>query len=47
MHTSVSVPDTDLLVTQDWAAYSPEDHDLWRILHERRMKDLERIPSIL
>lgn len=47
MHTSVSVPDTDLLVTQDWAAYSPEDHDLWRILHERRMKDLERTGSHL
>jgi phenylalanine-4-hydroxylase len=27
-------------VEQRWQAYTPEDHDVWALLYERRMKDL-------
>jgi phenylalanine-4-hydroxylase len=47
MHTTLSLPGPDVLVTQDRAAYTPEDHDVWRILHERRMKVLARTGSRL
>jgi phenylalanine-4-hydroxylase len=27
-------------IAQDWSTYTPEDHDVWRTLYERRMRDL-------
>jgi len=33
------------VTTQQWAKYRPEDHEVWRILHNRRMIDLERTAS--
>lgn len=32
---------------QDWAAYTPEDHAVWGILYERRMKTLRQTGSRL
>jgi len=31
--------------TQEWSSYSDEDHEVWKILHDRRMSDLERTGS--
>lgn len=33
------------LTTQEWTEYSPGDHEVWRILHDRRMSDLESTGS--
>jgi phenylalanine-4-hydroxylase len=32
-------------IEQRWETYTAEDHDVWRILYERRMRDLERTGS--
>ncbi len=32
-------------VTQDWNAYTEENHEVWEILYSRRMKDLESTAS--
>lgn len=34
-------------ISQDWARYTVEDHDVWKILYERRMKALETTASEL
>jgi phenylalanine-4-hydroxylase len=34
-------------ITQDYGAYSEEDHDVWRILYERRMQTLRDTGSIV
>jgi phenylalanine-4-hydroxylase len=47
MQASIPEPDTAHRVTQDWTSYTPEDHTVWRILHERRMRELERTGSRL
>lgn len=31
-----------IFTTQDWNAYTDEDHAVWGILYERRMRELER-----
>ena len=38
---------TDLprFITQDYAAYTADDHDVWRILYERRMETLAQTGS--
>jgi phenylalanine-4-hydroxylase len=33
--------DPSIFTTQDWAAYTDEDHAVWGILYERRMRELE------
>ncbi|HEX6693085.1 MAG TPA: phenylalanine 4-monooxygenase [Longimicrobiales bacterium] len=33
--------ETDFFTTQDWSAYSAEQHAVWQILYERRMSTLE------
>lgn len=37
--------DTSIFTTQNWSAYSAEDHDVWRILYERRMQTLRHTGS--
>ena len=32
--------DPGIFTVQDWAAYTPEEHETWGILYERRMKEL-------
>lgn len=32
--------DASIFTTQDWAAYTDEDHAVWGILYERRMREL-------
>jgi len=32
--------DAGIFVQQDWAAYTPEEHETWGILYERRMNEL-------
>jgi phenylalanine-4-hydroxylase len=44
---SVSPGSTSFFITQDWSAYTPEDHAVWKILFERRMTALERTGSRL
>jgi len=38
--TAVSL-DADFFTIQDWAAYSDENHEVWGILYDRRMRQLE------
>jgi phenylalanine-4-hydroxylase len=51
MHThdavNVSAPALPQFLTQDHAAYSAENHDVWRILYERRMDTLRDTGSIV
>lgn len=39
------VLDPTIFSRQDWDAYTDEQHDVWRILYERRMKDLKETGS--
>jgi phenylalanine-4-hydroxylase len=32
--------DAGIFIQQDWAAYTPEEHETWGILYERRMNEL-------
>ncbi len=32
--------DSGIFIRQDWAAYTPEEHETWGILYERRMEEL-------
>ncbi|HEX2203684.1 MAG TPA: phenylalanine 4-monooxygenase [Longimicrobium sp.] len=32
--------DESIFTTQDWPAYTAENHDVWRLLYERRMHEL-------
>ena len=38
-HLHAPAPST--FITQDWSAYSPEDHHVWSLLYDRRMATLE------
>ena len=40
MHTHELVQDLPRFITQDYSAYSEENHDVWRILYQRRMETL-------
>jgi phenylalanine-4-hydroxylase len=40
MHTHGIARDLPRFITQDYAAYTPENHDVWRTLYERRMRTL-------
>jgi phenylalanine-4-hydroxylase len=33
---------TSIFIEQDWTAYTDEDHEVWGILYERRMRELRR-----
>jgi phenylalanine-4-hydroxylase len=33
-------PDPSIFTRQDWSAYTPEQHEVWSILYERRMREL-------
>ncbi|HUF68060.1 MAG TPA: phenylalanine 4-monooxygenase [Longimicrobiales bacterium] len=39
--------DADFFTAQDWSAYTDEDHEVWGILYERRMQQLEENGSRL
>ena len=41
METTLSSVGEQYFITQDWNAYSAEDHEVWRILYDRRMKALQ------
>ena len=47
MHATAMETDTALFTEQDWAAYGPEQHVVWRILYERRMAQLAESGSRL
>jgi phenylalanine-4-hydroxylase len=47
MHTHGLVQDLPRFITQDHSAYTPENHDVWRILYERRMATLADTGSIV
>jgi phenylalanine-4-hydroxylase len=34
--------DPSVFIEQDWSAYTPEDHAVWGILYERRMRELRK-----
>jgi phenylalanine-4-hydroxylase len=36
------VEDPSVFIKQDWNAYTPEDHEVWGLLYDRRMKDLRK-----
>lgn len=38
--TEATVLEPSIFIEQDWSAYTPEDHDVWGILYERRMEQL-------
>ncbi|HEX7051956.1 MAG TPA: phenylalanine 4-monooxygenase [Longimicrobiales bacterium] len=38
-------PDSSIFIEQDWRAYTRENHEVWRMLYDRRMRDLERTGS--
>lgn len=45
MHEIPSTETRSFYIAQDWNAYSAEDHDVWGILYERRLRALERTGS--
>lgn len=47
MQGTIAPPDTDFFTRQDWRAYTAEDHEVWGILYDRRMRELERTGSRL
>src|SRR3712207_6541438 len=40
--TGASRVDPQIFTRQEWNTYTPEDHEVWSILYERRMADLRR-----
>ncbi|HEV7836467.1 MAG TPA: hypothetical protein VGO75_00250, partial [Gemmatimonadaceae bacterium] len=36
------VEDPSVFIKQDWKSYSADDHDVWGLLYERRMKELRK-----
>ncbi|CAN5833786.1 hypothetical protein BH20GEM3_BH20GEM3_00730 [soil metagenome] len=36
----LAAAEASIFTEQDWAAYTPEDHQVWGILYERRMREL-------
>ncbi|HET6229172.1 MAG TPA: phenylalanine 4-monooxygenase [Longimicrobiaceae bacterium] len=42
MQATAETLDPGIFTTQDWSAYTPENHEVWGILYERRMRELER-----
>jgi phenylalanine-4-hydroxylase len=45
MNTAVGTVDESPFITQDWNAYTADDHEAWRLLYERRMRELARTGS--
>jgi phenylalanine-4-hydroxylase len=42
MHEAVeNLPDKSMFISQEYGAYSTEEHEVWSILYDRRMKDLK------
>lgn len=39
--------DQSHFTTQDWASYTPEQHDVWSVLYDRRMAELRETGSRL
>lgn len=39
-HATAAGLDMSIFTTQDWTAYTAENHDVWRILYDRRMRTL-------
>ena len=37
-----TISDPSMFIEQDWSAYTPEDHAVWGILYERRMRELAK-----
>ena len=37
---AVPEPDPSIFIHQDWGAYTAEQHEVWSILYERRMREL-------
>ena len=44
-HDHTSATATPTFIHQHWDEYTAEDHEVWRILYERRMRELERTGS--
>jgi phenylalanine-4-hydroxylase len=45
MDGSVEAVGESPFITQDWNAYTPDDHEAWRLLYQRRMRELETTGS--
>jgi phenylalanine-4-hydroxylase len=45
MEGSVEAVGESPFITQDWSAYTPDDHEAWRLLYGRRMGELEATGS--
>ena len=42
---SAASDNQDHFTTQDWASYTPEQHDVWSVLYDRRMAELRETGS--
>ena len=47
MHTHAVAPGLPQFIVQDYSAYTAENHDVWRILYERRMTTLRDTGSVV
>jgi phenylalanine-4-hydroxylase len=47
MHSHDAVQELPRFITQDHAAYTAENHEVWRILYERRMATLRETGSVV
>jgi phenylalanine-4-hydroxylase len=45
METAVGTVGESPFITQDWNAYTADDHEAWRLLYERRMRELRQTGS--
>ncbi|HET7039087.1 MAG TPA: phenylalanine 4-monooxygenase [Gemmatimonadales bacterium] len=45
MEAPVEAAERSPFITQDWSAYTPDDHEAWRLLYDRRMRELETTGS--
>lgn len=43
--TTLVAPEPSIFTEQSWDLYTPEDHAVWSLLYERRMKELRRTGS--
>src|SRR5690606_7779283 len=44
-HATSAPLDMSIFISQDWDAYTAENHEVWRILYERRMRTLRETGS--
>jgi phenylalanine-4-hydroxylase len=45
METALPATEASTFISQNWNAYTADDHEAWRLLYERRMRELARTGS--